>query len=106
MANFLKVIAFSLVTIGLFAAYSNYGIPVITPAPPPVEEEIDLGEMTMDQYVALGGRIVAGKGTCTLCHNDTSPTWKPDRYTLSDGTTTGFDVEQAYEKIKHERPAN
>ena len=70
MANFLKVIVFSLVTIGLFAAYSNYGIPVITPAPPPVEEEFDLGEMTMDQYVALGGRIVEGKGTCKLCHNE------------------------------------
>lgn len=70
MGNFLKVMAFSLVTIGLFAAYSNYGIPVITPAPPPVEEEFDLGEMTMDQYVALGGRIVEGKGTCKLCHNE------------------------------------
>lgn len=70
MGNFLKVTVFSLVTIGLFAAYSNYGIPVITPAPPPVEEEIDLGEMTMDQYVAFGGRIVEGKGTCTLCHNE------------------------------------
>ncbi len=70
MANFLKVVAFSLVTIGLFAAYSNYGIPEIVPAPPPVEEVIDLGEMTMEQYVALGGRIVAGKGTCTLCHNE------------------------------------
>jgi mono/diheme cytochrome c family protein len=70
MAIFLKVIAFSLVTIGFFAAYSNYGIPVITPAAPPIEEKIDLGEMTMDQYVALGGRIVAGKGTCTLCHNE------------------------------------
>ena len=41
MANFLKVVVFSLVTIGFFAAYSNYGIPVITPAPPPVEEKID-----------------------------------------------------------------
>ena len=70
MANFLKVVAFSLVTIGLFAAYSNYGIPEIVPAPPPKQEKIDLGEMTMEQYVALGGRLVAGKGTCTLCHNE------------------------------------
>lgn len=70
MANFLKVIAFSLITIGLFAAYSNYGIPLITPAPPPKEEAIDLGEMTMEQFVALGGRLVEGKGTCTLCHNE------------------------------------
>jgi hypothetical protein len=42
---------------------------------------------------------------CVLCHNDTGPTWNPERYTLPDGTKTGFDVAQAYEKIKHERPA-
>ena len=70
MANFLKVIIFSLVTIAFFAGYSNYGIPVITPAPPPKEEQIDLGAMTMEQYVALGRKIVEGKGTCTLCHNE------------------------------------
>lgn len=70
MANFLKVVVFSLITIGFFAAYSNYGIPVITPAAPPVEETFDLGEMTMEQYVALGGRIVEGRGTCKLCHNE------------------------------------
>lgn len=70
MRHFLKVIAFSLATIAFFAAYSNYGIPVIMPAPPPTEEQIDLRAMTMEQYVALGGRIVEGKGTCTLCHNE------------------------------------
>ena len=69
MANFLKVTIFSLVVIGLFAAYSSYGIPRIVPAPPPREEVLDLAEMTMDQFIALGGRIVEGKGTCTLCHN-------------------------------------
>ncbi len=69
MANFLKVTIFSLVVIGLFAAYSSYGIPPIVPAPPPQEEALDLTEMTMDQFIALGGRIVGGKGTCTLCHN-------------------------------------
>ncbi len=70
MANFLKVTVFSLVVIGLFAAYSSYGIPPIVPAPPPREEVLDLGAMTMDQFIALGGRIVEGKGTCTLCHNE------------------------------------
>ena len=29
---------------------------------------------------------------------------RPERYTLPNGETTGFDVAQAYEKIKHERP--
>ena len=70
MANFLKVTVFSLVVIGLFSAYSSYGIPRIVPAPPPKEEVLDLGAMTMDQFIALGGRIVKGKGTCTLCHNE------------------------------------
>ena len=59
-----------------------------------------------EESIANGMVYPAKEKSCTLCHNDTSPTWKPDRYTLSDGTKTGFDVEQAYEKIKHERPAN
>jgi mono/diheme cytochrome c family protein len=69
MKTFLSVVVFSLLVIGFFSAYSTYGIPQITPAPPPVEEELDLGAMTMAQFVALGERIYEGKGTCTLCHN-------------------------------------
>ena len=45
-----------------------------------------------DDAVA-NGMVADAKTRCVLCHNDTSPTWK------------GFDLEQAYEKIKHERPA-
>jgi mono/diheme cytochrome c family protein len=69
MRKFLTVFAFMVVTIGLFAGYSNLGIPQIEPAPPPKDEVIDLTSMTMDQFVALGGRVFEGKGTCTLCHN-------------------------------------
>ncbi|OGS75673.1 MAG: hypothetical protein A2Z94_07735 [Gallionellales bacterium GWA2_55_18] len=69
MTNFFKVSGFSLAVIGGFWGFSNYGIPQIKPAPPPVEEKLDLGAMTMDQFVALGGKIYNGKGTCTLCHN-------------------------------------
>lgn len=69
MRNFLLVIAFSLLTVGFFAGYSNWGIPQVEPAPPPKEEKLDLGEMTMDSFVALGERLFNGKGTCTLCHN-------------------------------------
>jgi mono/diheme cytochrome c family protein len=67
--NFIKVAAFSLMVIGLFAGFSNFGIPQIKPAPPPVEEVLDLDAMTPEQFVALGGKIYNGKGTCTLCHN-------------------------------------
>ncbi len=69
MRQFLAVVAFSLLAIGLFAGYSNFGIPQIEPAPPPVEEQLDLSSMNMDQFIALGERIFNGKGTCTLCHN-------------------------------------
>ena len=69
MKQFFTVVAFILLTIGFFAGYSNFGIPQIEPAPPPKEEKLDLGSMTMDQFIALGDRIFQGKGTCTLCHN-------------------------------------
>ncbi len=70
MNNFLKVAIFSLLMVGAFTGYSNFGIPQIEPAPPPVEEKLDLGAMTMDQFIALGDKIYHGKGTCTLCHNE------------------------------------
>lgn len=70
MKTFLKVALFSVLVVLAFGGYSNFGIPVITPAPPPVQEKLDLGAMTMDQFVALGEKIYKGKGTCTLCHND------------------------------------
>ena len=58
-----------------------------------------------EEAMANGMVYPAKEKSCTVCHNDSSPTWKADRYTLPDGSTTGFDVDQAYEKIKHERPA-
>ena len=52
MRQFLTVVAFALLTIGLFAGYSNYGIPQIEPAPPPNEAKLDLSAMDMDQFIA------------------------------------------------------
>lgn len=69
MKNFVRVIIFSLVVIGIYALFATQYIPPITPAPPPKEEALDLGAMTMPQFVALGDKIFNGKGTCTLCHN-------------------------------------
>ena len=70
MKQFLSVISFSLITIALFSWYSSFGIPKIEPAAPPVQEELDLGAMTMDQFIALGEKLIPGKGACTLCHNE------------------------------------
>ncbi|MCF7839062.1 MAG: cytochrome c family protein [Candidatus Marinimicrobia bacterium] len=51
------------------------------------------------------GMVYPATKSCAKCHNDASPTWKPDRYTTKDGKPTGFDVEQAFDKIKHPNPA-
>jgi len=69
MKHFLKVVLFSLIIIGFFAGFANFGIPKIEPAPPPRAEKIDLDSMTMEQFIALGDKLYNGKGTCTLCHN-------------------------------------
>ena len=41
------------------------------------------------------------KANCLQCHNTDSPTWDPKRYTLDDGTTTGFDYKQAKKRSIH-----
>ena len=43
MKTFVTVVGFSLLVIAFFAGYSSFGIPQIRPAPPPQEEELDLG---------------------------------------------------------------
>ncbi len=58
-----------------------------------------------EESIAGGMIYPAKEKSCTLCHNASNPNWDPERYTLPDGTKTGFDVNQAYEKVKHERPA-
>jgi hypothetical protein len=44
------------------------------------------------------------KETCLKCHNDESPTWNPEKYTLDDGKKVGFDFEQAKKAIDHSNP--
>ncbi|MBI3916487.1 MAG: c-type cytochrome [Betaproteobacteria bacterium] len=69
MSHFLKVVAFSLLVIAFFTGFSFFGVPQIEPAPPPKEEAVERGAMTIEQFVALGKKIFDGKGACTLCHN-------------------------------------
>ena len=62
-------------------------------------------EIMKDKKQAVaGGLIEDAKVSCKECHNEKAVGWKADRYTLKDGTKTGFDFDQAFEKIKHPRP--
>lgn len=64
----LKVLGFSLVLILLFTLVTNI-LPQVG-GEAPVEQEVDIGALTIESYAALGESIFNGKGTCTLCHND------------------------------------
>ncbi|MBI5437924.1 MAG: hypothetical protein HY936_03075 [Nitrosomonadales bacterium] len=68
MINFLKVSVFSLLMVGAFWGFSNFGIPQIKPADPPGEAKIDLSNMTMEKFIALGADLFENKGDCALCH--------------------------------------
>ncbi len=59
----------------------------------------DAGDIDLTSFVRH-----ADDATCRTCHNEESPTWKADRYTLEDGTKAGFDFEQAWKKIAHPNP--
>ncbi|MBF0169713.1 MAG: c-type cytochrome [Nitrospinae bacterium] len=63
----IKIVLASLIIIMGFAGYTTWGIPLIVPEAPPVEEVLT-GDITMEQYIAMGEKIYLGKGTCTLCH--------------------------------------
>jgi len=41
------------------------------------------------------------RSNCLQCHNAESPTWDPARYTLADGTTSGFDYAEAKRRAIH-----
>ena len=47
-----------------------------------------------------------GEKKCVECHNDTNPTFNPEKYTLEDGKKVGFDFKQAHTKIAHPNPLN
>lgn len=63
-----KSLGFSVALILVFASVT-YVLPQIKGEAPEEEEEVNLGTLTMDSYVAMGEKLYSGKGTCTLCHN-------------------------------------
>lgn len=50
------------------------------------------------------GLIPQSAEVCVACHNDESPAWDPERYTLGDGSKSGFDYDQAVKAIAHPVP--
>lgn len=62
-------------------------------------------KIMMDRDLAVAnGLVLQSEKVCTTCHNDKSPAWDPERYTLPGGGKTGFDYEQAVKAIAHPVP--
>ena len=68
MSALFKAVGFSVLMILVFGSVT-YVLPQVK-GEAPEEEEVALGELTMDDFVAMGEKIYRGKGTCTLCHNN------------------------------------
>ncbi len=66
MGVFVKAMLFSLGLTLVFTLVANL-LPQVE-GEAPVEQKVDLGSLTMDDFVALGENLFIGKGTCTLCH--------------------------------------
>lgn len=67
MSALFKSLGFSVFIIFCFATVT-YVLPQVK-GEAPEEETLDIGELTMGDFVALGEKLYSGKGTCTLCHN-------------------------------------
>lgn len=66
MSGVFRVGSYAVGLIGLFTAFSYYGIPQLVPEPPPAEERVT-ETMTTSEFVAVGSRIYGR--TCVLCHS-------------------------------------
>ena len=66
--TFLRVMAFSIAVLLCFTLFAAI-LPQVQ-SDPPSEEEGPVGTLDMAGLVAYGEKLFAGKGTCTLCHND------------------------------------
>jgi len=66
--TFLRVFAFSVLSLLVFTAVANV-LPQVQ-SDPPKEEKIDTAALDMAGMISLGERLFRGKGTCTLCHNE------------------------------------
>ena len=63
-------------------------------------------KVMIDQDLAISKGLIypPKEKDCLACHNDDSPAWDPERYTLENGTKVGFDFELASKAIEHPVP--
>ncbi|HDK38354.1 MAG TPA: c-type cytochrome [Thiolapillus brandeum] len=66
MSVLFKTLGFSLALTLLFTLVT-YLLPQVK-GEAPVEKKVDLGSLTMEDFIAMGDDIFHNKGTCTLCH--------------------------------------
>lgn len=59
---------------------------------------------TADEIDWTAHMAKAEEAECRTCHNEESPTWNPEQFTLEDGSKAGFDFEQAKKIIAHPNP--
>ena len=68
MKELIKPLGFSVALVFLFAAVT-YLLPQVK-GEAPEDEEVEVGALTMESFIAMGEKLYSGKGTCTLCHNN------------------------------------
>lgn len=66
MSTLVRVCGYVVILIGLFTAFSYFGIPQVVPEPPPMQVRISAA-ITADEFTALGAGIY--KRACELCHS-------------------------------------
>jgi len=81
--SLVRVLGFSLFVLLGFALFSNM-LPQLKSNPPPVEAAAPVGKLDTAGMIAWGEKLFAGKGTCTLCHNNLGRA--PDLLKLELGT--------------------
>jgi hypothetical protein len=70
----------------------------------PGERYKGMATMKNRSKALANGLIIGDVKTCLQCHNDTAPSWDPNRYTTRDGKKVGFDYEPLWAKIVHPKP--